>query len=149
MYLVACDPGSKFCAFAVFKDSKFTSYCKVKSDFKNIRKFFSSYKENFKFCIEDQYLNLNARTLIKLVTVRTMVLTLAKVEGAVETEVIPPQRWQTVILGVKIKSKREQRKRLSLLLAEKIAGRKIGDSDIADAICIGEYVNRTEKFNSF
>jgi len=139
MLLVSCDPGTKHCAFALFRNKKLIGYEKVKPTFKNIRDFFDNIEDDFELVIEDQYLHLNPNTLVKLVTVRTMVVTLAKVAGAKNCVIVPPQRWQRTILGLHIKSKREQRKRVSLMVASSVAKETIKDNDIADAICIGEY----------
>jgi len=141
--ILACDPGTKFCAFALYRDRKLIATYKIKSTFDKLREFFSSLKvKNYVFIIEDQYLSLNVRTLKLLVEVRTTVLTLARIYNASKCLVIPPQKWQRAMLGVSIKSKREQRKAVSCLVASSIAKRQIKDNDIADAICIGDYVNR-------
>ena len=141
--IVSCDPSTQKSAFAIFSKSGLERYAKVETRFGEIRTFFNQFENNeFAFFIEDQYLNLNVKTLMRLVSARTMILTLARVAGAVKCEAIPPQRWQTIMLGVGIKAKRDQRKRVSCLMASEIAGRKIDDPDVADAICIGDYVRR-------
>ncbi len=143
MFLISCDPSTKSSAFAVFSDSGLESYTKVKTRFTDIQSFFSQFiGKEFMFFIEDQYLNLNVKTLIKLVSARTMILTLARVAGATKCEVVSPQSWQTIMLGVNIKAKRDQRKRISCLVASEIAKEKIDDPDLADAICIGDYARR-------
>ena len=145
--IISCDPSTRKSAFAVFDENGLKSYTKVTTKFGDVRSFFDQFSgERFAFFIEDQYLNLNVKTLIKLVSARTMILTLARVAGAVKCDVIPPQSWQTIMLGVNIKAKRDQRKRVSCLVASEIAGEEITDPDIADAICIGDYVRRTLKF---
>ena len=143
MLVVSCDPGTKHCAFAVFKNRKLVGYKKVKPTFESIKKFFENINDDFELIIEDQYLHLNPNTLVKLVTVRTMVVTLAKVAGAKNCVIVPPQRWQRTILGTHIKAKREQRKRVSLMIASDVAKKAIKDMDVADAICIGEYRLKT------
>ncbi len=141
--LLSCDPGTKTCAFALYENGELVATYKVKSTFYKLREFFSSLNiSEYVFAIEDQYLNLNVRTLKTLVEIRATVLTLARIYNAAKCLVIPPQKWQTVMLGVSIKSKREQRKAVSCLVASSIARQKIKDNDIADAICIGDYVNR-------
>ena len=131
------------CAFALYENKKLIAVYKIKSTFDKLREFFSSLNlDEYVFVIEDQYLNLNVKTLKSLVEIRATVLTLAKIYNAAKCLVIPPQRWQTVMLGVNIKSKREQRKTVSCMVASSIAKQQIKDNDIADAICIGDYVNR-------
>ena len=147
--LLSCDPGTKACAFALYENGELIATYKVKATFDKLREFFSSLNlSEYVFAIEDQYLNLNVRTLKALVEIRATVLTLAKVYNATKCIVIPPQKWQRVMLGVSIKSKREQRKIVSCMVASHIAKQKIKDSDIADAICIGDYVNRRRDCNT-
>ncbi len=141
--ILSCDPGTKMCAFALYKNKDLVAVYKIKSTFDSLKEFFSSLSLNeYVLAIEDQYLNLNVKTLKSLVEIRATVLTLARMYNAVNCIVIPPQRWQTVMLGVNIKSKREQRKAVSCMVASSIAKQQIKDNDIADAICIGDYVNR-------
>ena len=139
--LISCDPGTKYTAFAVFKDRKLIEYTKLRPTLSNVQAFFEQY-ESFEFAIEDQYLNLNVKTLIKLVTIRTMITTIARITNATNCIVISPSKWQSLILGVHIRAKRDQRKRLSCMVASSIAKETIKDDNIADAICIGEYVIR-------
>ena len=142
--ILACDPGTKMCAFALYENGELVATYKVKSTFDKLKGFFSKLNLNdYVFAIEDQYLNLNVRTLKSLVEIRATVLTLARIYNAAKCLVIPPQKWQTVMLGVNIKSKREQRKAVSCMVASSIAKQQIKDNDIADAICIGDYVNRS------
>lgn len=141
--ILACDPGTKMCAFALYRDGKLFATYKIKSTFDKLKDFFSGLGlDSYVFAIEDQYLNLNVRTLKSLVEIRATVLTLARIYNATKCLVIPPQKWQTVMLGVNIKSKREQRKTVSCMVASSIAKQQIKDNDIADAVCIGDYVNR-------
>ncbi len=141
--LLSCDPGTKMCAFTLYENGKLVATYKVKSTFDKLREFFFKLNlSEYVFVIEDQYLNLNVRTLKTLVEIRATVLTLARIYKATKCIVIPPQKWQRVILGVSIKSKREQRKAVSCMVASHIARQRIKDNDIADAICIGDYVNR-------
>ena len=144
MLVVACDPGTKHCAFAVYWNGKLKKAVKIKSTFEKIKAFFEGIKQEFVLIIEDQYLNLNVHTLKRLVEVRTTVMVLAKLYNAVKCLVVPPQKWQQVELGLNIKSKREQRKKIAKMVASEVVGEKIKDSDIADAICIGDYFNRTQ-----
>lgn len=141
IYLIGCDPSVKHLAFAVYKNKTLTDYFKIKTDFTEINKLFFGFKnKNVIFGIEKQYLHLNIATLIKLVEVRTLVTTLASVNNFSEILTITPQEWQSLILGMNQKQKREQRKNVSMLVASKIACEKITDNDIADAICIANYI---------
>jgi len=141
--ILACDPSTRYCAFALFgKNGKLASFFKVKSSFEDLEQFFKEMAGKYSvFAVEDQYLNLNVKTLKKLVEIRTTLTTLAKVYGKAECLVIPPQKWQTTILGYH-KARRKQRKYLSCIVATEIAGNPIKDDNIADAICIGEYIKR-------
>jgi len=139
--LLSCDPGTKTCAFALYENNKLIATYKIKSTFAKLKSFFANLNlKKYIFAIEDQYLNLNVHTLKMLVEIRTMVMTLAKIYNAVKCIVVSPQKWQTVVLGVNIKAKREQRKIVSCMVASAIAKQSIQDKDIADAVCIGNYV---------
>ncbi len=143
--ILSCDPSTKKCAFALFdKNGQLISFYKVDTSLDILISFFKSMKNKYTiFAVEDQYLNLNVKTLESLVEVRSMLVTLARVFGKknIKYFVIPPQRWQSTMLGV-IQARREQRKKIACLVASKIAGNTIKDNDIADAICIGDYVKR-------
>lgn len=147
MLIVACDPGTKHCAFAIYKNGKLVRTEKVKSTFDKLKAFFDGVKETFTLVIEDQYLNLNVRTLKKLVEVRTTVTVLARLYRADKCLVVPPQKWQQIELGLNVKSKREQRKRVAQMVASSIAKEKIQDSDIADAVCIGDFYLKSNYIN--
>lgn len=142
--VVACDPGTKHCAFAVYRGNKLIRTEKVKSTFKKIRAFFESLDGVFTLVIEDQYLNLNVHTLKRLVEIRTTVIVIAMLYRAQKCLVVPPQKWQRVELGLHIKSKRKQRKKVAKMVASSITGEEVKDADIADAVCIGDFFNRTQ-----
>lgn len=152
LLVVACDPGTKSCAFAVFKDGELIKTVKVKSTFDKIRAFFDEindeFKERFLLVIEDQYLSLNVHTLKKLVEIRTTVIVIARLSGAENCIIINPQKWQQAELGLHTRAKRVQRKRLSCFIASSIIGRRVKDNDIADAVCIGDYFNRTQTLHA-
>ena len=112
----------------------------IEASYDNAKSFFDSFgNQDFIFAVEDQFLNLNVLTLIKLVEVRAMLTTLAKVYSAKKILVIPPQQWQMKYLGVGSHSSRKQRKTMSCFVASSIVSEKISDIDIADAVCIGDY----------
>ena len=141
--ILACDPSTRYCAFALYDENgRLRNTYKVKSSFNSLTSFFKKFRrKNIIFAVEDQYLNLNVKTLMKLVEIRTTLTTLAKVYNNAECLIIPPQKWQTTMLGYR-KAKREQRKALSCMVASEIAKKPIDDDNIADAVCIGEYVKR-------
>lgn len=143
--ILSCDPSTKNCAFALYgKDGRLRSFCKIETSLDILIEFFKTMRNKYTiFAVEDQYLNLNVRTLKSLVEVRSMLITLAKVysKNPMECVVVPPQKWQSVILGT-IKAKRKQRKKISCMVASDIAGENITDNDIADAICIGDYIKK-------
>ena len=140
MFVVGCDPSTRYFAFAVFENKHFIYHAKIEASYDNAKNFFDDFvNQDFIFAVEDQFLNLNVLTLIKLVEVRAMLTTLASVYSAKKILVIPPQQWQMKYLSVGSHSSRKQRKIMSCLVASSIAGEKISDIDIADAVCIGDY----------
>jgi len=145
VFVVGCDPSTKHFAFAVFDNKRFIYHIKIEASYDNAKSFFDGFgNQDFIFAVEDQFLNLNVLTLIKLVEVRTMLTTLASVYSAKKILVIPPQQWQMKYLGVGSHSSRKQRKTMSCFVASSIAGEKITDIDIADAVCIGDYAVRLQ-----
>jgi len=140
VFVIGCDPSTRYFAFAVFENKHFIYHTKIETTYDNAKKFFDGFaNQDFIFAIEDQFLNLNVLTLIKLVEVRAMLTTLASVYSAKKILVIPPQQWQMKYLGISSHSSRKQRKTMSCLVASSIAGEKIFDIDIADAVCIGDF----------
>jgi Holliday junction resolvasome RuvABC endonuclease subunit len=143
MITIACDPSSKYLAFAVYNDKQLTIFTKITASFSVANTFFAKFaNEDFAFAVEDQYFSLNPKTLVRLVEVRSMLTTVALFYGASKILVIPPQKWQTQYLGVGLHSHRDQRKKASCMVASKITGCTIKDPDIADAVCIGDYALR-------
>jgi Holliday junction resolvasome RuvABC endonuclease subunit len=140
VFVIGCDPSTRHFAFAVFENKHFIYHIKIETTYDNAKKFFDGFvNQDFIFVVEDQFLNLNVLTLIKLVEVRAMLTTLANVYLAKKILVIPPKQWQMKYLGVGSHSSRKQRKTMSCLIASSIAGEKIYDIDIADAVCICDY----------
>jgi hypothetical protein len=56
---------------------------------------------------------------------------------------VPPQRWQTAVLGVDPKSTREQRKLASIVWANRRTGEAISSNDVSDAIAITDFAALT------
>jgi len=145
VFAVGCNPSTRHFAFAVFENKHFIYHTKIETTYDNAKKFFDGFaNQDFIFAVEDQFLNLNVLTLIKLVEVRAMLTTLANVYSAKKILVIPPQQWQMKYLRIGSHSSRKQRKTMSCLVESSIAGEKISDIDIADAVCIGDYAVRLQ-----
>jgi len=145
VFVIGCDPSTKHFAFAVFENKHFIYHTKIETNYDNPKKFFDGFaNQDFIFAVEDQFLNLNVLTLIKLVEVRAMLTTLANVYSAKKILVIPPQQWQMKYLRIGSHSSRKQRKTMSCLVESSIAGEKISDIDIADAVYIGDYAVRLQ-----
>ncbi|MEM3830048.1 MAG: hypothetical protein QXP36_12680, partial [Conexivisphaerales archaeon] len=126
--------------FSIYNNKKLTKFFKISTSFDHARFIFATYAQNgFIFAVEDQYLSLNPKTLVKLVEVRSMLVTMASFYNASKILIIPPQKWQTEYLGVSLNEKRTQRKEVSCFIASQLAQTPIDDIDIADAICIGDY----------
>lgn len=98
--------------------------------------------------VEDQYYLHNFHTAKRLVEIRARIW--GWVDGFDYAFIsVPPQSWQSAILGV-FAQKRAERKRRSLVVAKAILGMKnneLLDHNTADAICIGQFiVNRMQSF---
>lgn len=146
MILIACDPATKECAFAVFRKGKLLRMDKLQMKRRDILAYFRQFK-NFGLAIELQYSYLNTKTLIKLVEARRTVEMLALQAGCKYIYNIQPSVWQKSLSNRKML--RDEIKKLSMEKASKIAKVKITDSDIADAVCIGEFVlNNFEKLET-
>lgn len=136
MILIACDPASKKCAFAEFRNFEFEKVYKCETDLNTLNGSLPS--ENFMLAIETQYSSFNAKTLVKLVEARMKVEIMASLSGCKGIYHIAPATWQKMLSRKKMM--RNERKELAKQLASKVAGEEIKDSDIADAICLGLYV---------
>lgn len=140
MYLISCDPDTKHIAFAFFKKGKFEGYKKIKTSIIEAIEVFDTHQP-FILAIETQYSRFNINTLIKLVEVRAMVETIARITpDAQGIYRIPASTWQKEILKIPPKTKRNERKRISRESASEFIGEDLKDTDIADAINIGRYV---------
>lgn len=152
MIVIGCDPGTKYIGFAIFNDKKLVDFGKLDASFDSVNNFFSENivvkTDDFVFAVEHQYFSKNVNTLIKLVEVRTFLTTLAQIYLAPQIFVLPPQEWQTKYLGISAKQDRQSRKNTALFVASSVAGQKISDIDIADAICIADYARKTLIFNA-
>lgn len=138
-YLIACDPDTHYLSFAIFKDGEYKTSIKTKTDIKEVIKIFDKYQP-FILAIETQYSRFNIKTLIQLVEVRSMVETIARLDKTLGIYRIGASTWQKAVLDIPPKTKREQRKKISVESASKYIKGELTDNDIADAINIGRYV---------
>jgi Holliday junction resolvasome RuvABC endonuclease subunit len=88
--------------------------------------------------LEDQYLGTNYASSKKLTFSAGELSGVAKLANA-KVRLVPPSTWQSIMLGVARQAKREERKKISKVVASDIVKKQITDADIADAICIGYY----------
>jgi len=147
MILISCDPSTKKCAFAIYKNFKLVEYFAIQASKKEnimskkqqILNVFEKYSGDFMLAIEDQYGHLNTKTLIKLVESRMFIQMLADVYKCLGFYIVPPSTWQKHMFG-KGKMLRDERKEKAKKIATSMVNEQINDSDIADAICIGQYV---------
>jgi len=140
MYLISCDPDTKHIAFAIFKKGEYQKSIKVENSILDVMDVFDDY-DPFILAIETQYSKFNIKTLIQLVEVRAMVETIATISTyAKGIYRVPASAWQKDILKIPPRTKREERKRISLEEARKFINDNLNDKDIADAINIGRYV---------
>jgi Holliday junction resolvasome RuvABC endonuclease subunit len=89
------------------------------------------------FVCEDQYLHLNVKTLIRIVSVRAVAEAVAAMDGYIVSDPVQPTSWQTALLN--ISKPRAECKRRAKEVASMIVKKKITDSDVADAICLCEF----------
>lgn len=88
--------------------------------------------------LEDQYLGYNYQSSKKLTFSAGELSGVFKLAGA-KVILVAPANWQTAVLGISPHSKREQRKKVSRMVASDITKQGITDTDIADAVCIAYY----------
>lgn len=138
-YLIACDPDTHNLSFAIFKDGRYYSAIKTETSIKEAVKIFDKYQP-FILAIETQYSRFNIKTLIQLVEVRSMVETIARLDKTLGIYKIGASTWQKEVLNVPPKTKRDDRKKMSVESASKYIDNTLMDNDIADAINIGRYV---------
>ena len=139
VYLIAIDPDTHHIAYSIFKGGEFKEIIKTETDIKDVVKVFSKYNP-FILAIETQYSKFNIKTLIQLVEVRAMIETIARLDGTLGIYRVPASTWQKSVLDIPPKTKRPERKEVSLKEANKFTGLKLTDNDLSDAINIGRYV---------
>lgn len=163
MYTIGIDPAT-ITGVAVFEDSKLIDWFsfKVDKDLMDlpdaIEDYFKNAEHDILIGIEEQYLDKNVRSMIRVKEIATSIEInlrhLAKKYGKKLYSIkVYPKQWQTAI-GLNVYSQREEVKKWSLIVAAGFAKMTVkkflssdGDQDIADAINIGNYVDsRKEEY---
>lgn len=138
MILYAVDPATKKSGVAIFKDGKFKSAFKMQTDIVEFSKMIE--KDDFLLAVETQFQSFNQKTFADLLTVRVVIEMVATFSGKCKGIYrVQPSRWQMAVTAGR-KMLRSEIKEKSKVLASRLAGKTIDDSDIADAIVIGYYV---------
>lgn len=88
--------------------------------------------------LEDQYLGVNYASSKKLTFSAGEISAAFKLADA-KVVLVPPSAWQSIMLSIEKHTKREERKRISKIVASDIVKERITDPDVADAICISYY----------
>lgn len=144
MLICACDPDCKKPAFALFDKGKLSEWRILKGTIHLMLPEIKTVAERWKpnlLVIENQYLpdrlaSLRFRSISHLIAARAMISAVFLLSG-INFELVEPFAWQKALGGSG--SGREELKRLSLLKATQIAGWKVENHDLADAICLGHW----------
>ncbi|HDD44201.1 MAG TPA: hypothetical protein ENG63_05000 [Candidatus Desulfofervidus auxilii] len=138
---LAVDVSTKTTAYALSDNKEILKFGKLKTE--EIDKWADLISSCDIFAIEDQYLNpaVSPRSLIKLTFVAGKLVGIAQLLGK-KILIIPPKSWQSKILKTKIIQKRVVLKELSKFIASQLVDKKITDHNIADAICLCEYIRQ-------
>jgi len=150
MKLIAFDPASNSCGYAIF-DSEIncTEYGVVKTTISEIMQLIESVGDEFSIAVETQYMSFNAKSFAMLVKVRAIIETLAFLKGCKAIYEIPANSWQSIILKTDNKIKRKDRKLLSKVSASEFLNKEIKNDNIADAINIGRFILSVNNPNKF
>ena len=133
MRVVGIDPSTHIPAYCILQNKKIFTFGKPdKPDMMFWYKLAGKIDYIF---LEDQYLGYNYQSSKKLTFSAGELSGVFKLAGA-EVILVAPANWQTAILGISPHTKREQRKKVSRMVASDITQQTITDTDIADAICI-------------
>lgn len=153
MILCACDPDCHTPAFAIFNGLKLMKWELLRTGrsghidrvFPGIKAIIQTWRPAL-LVIENQYLPTGPeaarrfKPVSQLVAARSMI-TAVFIMANIEYRLVEPFAWQRTLGGAGLG--REQLKRRSILKASDIAGAKIEDHNIADAINIGHwYITR-------
>lgn len=149
MILCSCDPDCNTPAFAVFHDMKLTNWELLRAGrggdidrlLPDIKAIIDTWRPGM-LVIENQYLPPGPegasrfRAISRLIAARAMI-TAVFVISNIDYRVVEPFAWQRTLGSSKIG--RDQLKRCSILKASDIAGVRIEDHNVADAINIGHW----------
>jgi len=151
MIICACDPDTTTPAFAVFDDLRLSEWrllkgntCKLLPDIKGLVKLWHPDL----LVIENQYLPPTRdaakrfRSVSQLVSARAMITAVFVLMG-IDHRLVEPFSWQRSLGGAGLG--RDQLKELSIIKASNIAGRRIEDHNVADAINLGYWWVSTQR----
>jgi Holliday junction resolvasome RuvABC endonuclease subunit len=140
MTIVGVDPGTKMPAYCIMSEGgEIKRYGKFTLE--PLERWQEIFREADIVAVEGQFLGINVHTAIKLSFSAGMLAGAARLAGAV-VEVVPPRVWQARMLRCHKNTRRKVLKALSREIASAVAGKKIADGDIADAVLICEYVRQ-------
>ena len=156
--ILAVDPGKHHHAYSSWHGGVLVDYGKHLRE--DLEFWDELIKKHDKIYVEDQYLGtkdgepkVSVRAMFQLVRAAHELITIAKLRG-VEWEYINPKKWESKVLHASGRMTRGEIKHISRILASEIAGEKIVDHNIADAINMGlgvvtkAYVSLKEYFES-
>lgn len=141
--ICACDPHTSSPAFAIFQGRKLLAKKVITGEpaklLFEIREAIDTWRPSL-LVIENQYLPLSIdairrfRSVSSLIAARAMITAVFILSG-VECRIIEPFAWQQTLGGSGLG--RDKLKALSILKASAIAGERIDDHNLADAINMG------------
>tara|TARA_Y100000310_G_scaffold327841_1_gene394804 strand:- start:540 stop:986 length:447 start_codon:yes stop_codon:yes gene_type:complete len=147
MIYVACDPSTKDPAFAMHKDGAWTIWknpMDIHVILKELR--LARGRRAAKLVVEDQYFYRNPKTMARLVGARVVIETLASLAGYEVCKPVLPSKWQSSVLGVSARTKRDERKLKAIEAATAETGLTL-DSDESDAVCMALWLINGEEEN--
>ncbi len=143
MIICACDPDTTTPAFAVFSGEKLSHWELLRGTIgkllPEIKGIIDTWHPDL-LVIENQYLPMSIdairrfRSLSSLISARAMITAVFVLSG-VNYELVEPFSWQQTLGGSALG--RDRLKALSVLKATGIAGQRIDDHNLADAINLG------------
>lgn len=141
--ICACDPHTSSPAFAIFQGRKLLAKTVITGEpaklLFEIKEAIDNWRPSL-LVIENQYLPLSIdairrfRSVSSLIAARAMITAVFILSG-VECRVVEPFAWQQTLGGSGLG--RDKLKALSILKASAIAGERIDDHNLADAINMG------------
>jgi hypothetical protein len=152
--ICACDPHTSTPAFAIFQGRKLLAKALIKGESAKllfeIKTAIDIWRPSL-LIIENQYLPLSIdairrfRSVSSLIAARAMI-TAVFILSDVECRVVEPFAWQTSLGGSGLG--RDKLKALSVLKASAIAGERIDDHNLADAINMGFWYAATHNIDA-